>query len=283
MANRDLNRLFENLHQAREVFVTEDGQLEDAPTAARNEQAEQAGVVPPKERTRLKPEVWGSGGLARPAVRVTLAALNAMHEEAARHPGESGGILVGPDPFTVSEFIASGPDAKRTTASYELDVAHLQPRLDEAQDRGLVFVGVFHSHPSRHPTLSALDLATARSIVTDPDWCARSLVLPLAVRYRGGFETVFYVISTQTPLPVQAELRLLAETHAVPSKGEFATATTSSTEAHDKDQVPAVDAPNENGTTTPAVTRVGRWALSRLRTRRRGVRARLLRLLRGVR
>ncbi len=285
MANQDLNRLFENLHQAREVFVTDDGQIEDAPTAEQNVQAEQAGVARPKERTRLKPERWGAE-VARPAVRVTLSALNAMHEEAARHPGESGGILVGPDALTVSEFIPSGPDASRTSGSYELDVAYLQPRLDEAQDRGLLFVGVFHSHPARCRTLSALDLETACSIVADPDWCAPSLVLPLAVRYRGGFETAFYIFSKGMTRPEPAELRLLAETpgSAPASKPVSPPATGVPAGTPGAREAQATDVAAATTAAPPAAAPpLLRRPLSRLTTRRGGVRARLVRLLRGLR
>jgi integrative and conjugative element protein (TIGR02256 family) len=193
---RDLNRLMQDVQNAREVFVTEDGHIEDAAEAQANAAREEATEGAPKPRTRLKPEVFG--GEERTVV-VHAGVVDAMHEEATRHPGETGGIVVGPEPGVVTELIASGPGARRTSASYELDVVHLQPLLEAAEGRGLQFLGVWHSHPEGHSELSGTDRKAARSILGDSEWGVTELLLPLSVRTGGAFETQFFLAEGREP------------------------------------------------------------------------------------
>ncbi len=186
----DLNRLMADIRNSREVFVTEDGGIEDADEARANAVREEQTEGAPKPRTRLKPEIFGG---EPPEVRVRASVIDAMHAEAHRHAGETGGILVGPEPRHVTELIPSGPDARRSGASYELDVEHLQPLLRNAEDRGLAFLGIWHSHPEGFNELSATDRTAARSILRDPDWNVTELLLPLSVRRGKGFETSFFL------------------------------------------------------------------------------------------
>lgn len=187
---RDLNRLLQDLRTSRDVFITADGNVEDADEARQNAAAEEQREGEAKPRTRLKPEVFGGGDAP---VFVRMSVIDAMHAEAARHLGETGGILVGPKSRTVTEIIFSGPEARRTSASYELDVEHLQPLLEAAEKRGLSFLGIWHSHPEGYAELSGTDRKAARSILGDPDWGVSELLLPLSVRSRGSFETHFFL------------------------------------------------------------------------------------------
>ena len=166
MTNR-LNQLLENLNRSEPVFVTRTGEIETETEAARSQQEEEGEGQQPKPRTRLKPAAFGAEKL--PLVRVSQQAINAMLEEARRHPGETGGLLVGPEALVLSEFLPSGSNATRTRSRYELDAEDLQPRLDEAQARGLVLSGIFHTHPKGCAVLSALDVETAWTIVNDPE------------------------------------------------------------------------------------------------------------------
>jgi len=205
----NLNQLLENLNRAEPVFVTRTGEVETEAEAARSQNEEELEGRPPKPRTRLKPAAFGAGDV--PLVRVSHRALKAMLEEAHRHPGETGGLLVGPRALVLTEFLPSGPQAKRTTERYELDVENLQPRLDEAQARGLVLTAIFHTHPKGCVGLSSLDVSTAWTIVNDPEWAAPRFVLPLAVRTARGFDLSFYVVGQQTPTPQLAAVVVLDE------------------------------------------------------------------------
>lgn len=193
---RDLNRLMQDIQNAREVFVTEDGRVEDAPEAQQNALREEATDGAPKPRTRLKPEVFAA---PERTIVVRAAVVDAMHEEAARHPGETGGLVLGPEPGLVTDLIVSGPGARRTQSSYEVDTEHLQPLLASAENRGLRFLGVWHSHPEGCTELSKTDRRAARSILGDPEWGVTELLLPLSVRARGAFETQFFLALGREP------------------------------------------------------------------------------------
>ncbi len=131
--------------------------------------------------------------MSAPEVRVELAAIRAMHADAESCPVETGGICVGPDECTIAEYIPSGAAARRTATSFALDPEYLQPKLDAAAKRGLRFVGVHHVHPEGCTTLSSIDERAAASILGDPDWGVRTLLLPLTVRIAGGVRTRVFV------------------------------------------------------------------------------------------
>ena len=185
---RDLNRIMDDMRHAREVFVTEDGRIEDASEAEENE-SQEASEGAPKARTRLKPEVFGD----LHTIRVTMGALDKMHTEASRFDDETGGIVIGPNGDTITDLIPSGPNAGRTISSFELDAAYLQPRLEHAEDHGKRFLGIWHVHPSGFAELSATDHRAAMHILSDPDWNVSRLLLPLSVRCKSGFHTEVFV------------------------------------------------------------------------------------------
>jgi proteasome lid subunit RPN8/RPN11 len=240
---RDLNRIMEDIKNSREVFVTDDGRIEEASEAERNAASEEATTGTPKPRTRLKPEVFGADAKI---VTVHATVIEAMHAEGARHPGETGGILVGPKPRLVTGFIPSGPAARRTTASYELDVEHLQPLLEVAEDRGLRFLGIWHSHPEGYAELSGQDRAAARSILRDPEWRVDELLLPLSVRTGMSFETTFFV--------AEGPSATISRTHVVIASAALSSLTTS--EASPPFTAPSAVSPSQTGATPK-----GPWAV----------------------
>jgi proteasome lid subunit RPN8/RPN11 len=208
---RDLNKLMEDLQRSREVFVTSDGQVEDASEAAENQRRELDEAGRSKPRTLMKPERFATtrdGDL----VRVDANVLEAMHSEAARHQGETGGIVVGPDERTITVLIPSGPKAKQTAVSYELDVEHIQPLLAAAEDRGLRFLGIWHSHPRGCDELSEPDREAIRRILRDRDWAASRLIMPLTVRQASGFSTEFFVADAAEPAARPARVVVFART-----------------------------------------------------------------------
>ncbi|MCC6526047.1 MAG: Mov34/MPN/PAD-1 family protein, partial [Polyangiaceae bacterium] len=169
------------------------------------------------------------GNTARNVVHMPLGVIEAMHADATRHEGETGGILVGPDLGHVTELILSGHAAERTPHSYRLDPAHLQPLLDRAERRGLRFVGVWHVHPEGVAELSSTDVRAARRILSDPDWGVSSLLLALSVRVGDGFETKCFGMASATASPVLLPVVLTASPanarvrhHADPDPGDRA-------------------------------------------------------------
>ncbi|MFI5297838.1 MAG: Mov34/MPN/PAD-1 family protein [Polyangiales bacterium] len=189
---RDLNKLMDDLRKSRSVFVSREGNVEDETEAQDNARRETARDGAPRPRTKLKPEIFGASS---EAIRIPIAIVDAMHAEAARFEIETGGILVGPRPNDVTGFIPSGASAERTSASYQLDVEHLQPLLAEAEAKGLRFLGIWHVHPEGVDELSSTDLRAARAILGDPDWGVDELLLPLSVRVGGGFDTRFFRVA----------------------------------------------------------------------------------------
>jgi proteasome lid subunit RPN8/RPN11 len=127
------------------------------------------------------------------SLRVASDVLDAMHAEARHHRGETGGVVLGPDEHTMTDLIVSGPGAHRTSSTYELDAGYLQPLLEQAEDRGLRFLAIWHVHPAGYDELSSTDRRTARKILADVDYNVTRLFLPLTVRTRSGLETRFFV------------------------------------------------------------------------------------------
>ncbi len=184
---RDLNRIVESLRNSREVYVTDDGQVEDNREAQENVSLENSGERTPQTHTRLKPDVFAS------ELRVHQSVLDGMHSEARRFDVETGGVLVGPDANTISELIASGPEARRSASAYQFDVTHLQPQLEAAELRGLRFLGAWHVHPKGCASLSSTDQQTARRMINDPDYGICRVLLPLTTRTSGHLETRFFI------------------------------------------------------------------------------------------
>ncbi len=56
---RDLNRLFDDLRSSRGVFITRNGDVEDAEEAAEKNRQEEQGERRPRRPVQLKPEVFG--------------------------------------------------------------------------------------------------------------------------------------------------------------------------------------------------------------------------------
>lgn len=189
---RDLNRLFEDLRNSREVYVTKDGNVERADEASENAEREERREGQAKARTRLKPEIFGRGDQP---LFVDGTVLTEAHRLAAEYTGETGAIGVGPDEHTLTELIPSGPKAKRTASSFELDADYLQPLLEQAESRGLRFVAFWHSHPFGCPRPSETDRGAAKRMLNDEEWgLSGHVYLPISVRRRdAGFETRFFI------------------------------------------------------------------------------------------
>ena len=188
---RDLNRLFDDLRNSREVYVTRDGEVERADEADDNARLEERRSGDAKPRTRLKPEVFGE---SEQTLFVRDGVLTELHELAQQYPVETGAIGVGPDEHTVTEVIPSGPSAKRSAGSFELDAEYLQPLLERAEKRGLRFVAFWHSHPAGCARPSGIDRAAARRMLNDPDWGLPGHVyLPISMRTKTGFATRFFL------------------------------------------------------------------------------------------
>jgi hypothetical protein len=118
-----------------------------------------------------------------------------MSELAAAYPGvETGALVLGPDPRTITALLPSGPDAHRTAGSFILDPDHLNPELAKAKATGLRWIGVWHVHPSGCPQPSDTDWAAAQALLSDPDTdLGGRLLLPISERLESGIVTRFFV------------------------------------------------------------------------------------------
>lgn len=142
-------------------------------------------------------------------LRIHALVLEGMRREARRYSIETGGILVGPDGDTISELIPSGNAAYRSHSEYELDPVHLQPLLDDAQRRGLRFLGVWHVHPEGYRELSRTDLATARRMLRDRSYGMRRVLMPLTVRTGAELETRFFIVDGKEPKANEAGITVI--------------------------------------------------------------------------
>lgn len=99
-------------------------------------------------------------GIAQAGVRIRVGVLTAMREQARLHlPEECCGLLAG-QPGLVTELIP----ASNTLASpreYFIDPIELIAALRAMRQRGLLHLGVYHSHPTgvNFPSQRDVDLA----------------------------------------------------------------------------------------------------------------------------
>jgi integrative and conjugative element protein (TIGR02256 family) len=135
--------------------------------------------------------------------RVRLVARGEILRTVARTTGrdglEAGGVLVGGkahDLIEVVEAGAPGPKAVRKPGSFLSDVEHDVWLIRRARDRGLVPVGMWHSHPSGYRGPSRADLAAFAALrELDGD---DQLMLLLVPDQDGGFEFDGFVVSRST-------------------------------------------------------------------------------------
>jgi integrative and conjugative element protein (TIGR02256 family) len=109
-----------------------------------------------------------------------------MESDILARPGvETGGLFPGRvigDALVTPFTITGGPKALRAPARFSPDVVYQQSLLDHAfENFRCTFVGAWHRHPGRFDVPSAVDLATARHIVTDADWDLVQAVFPIAI------------------------------------------------------------------------------------------------------
>ena len=128
--------------------------------------------------------------------RVHERVLLAMPRLAARFPGlETAALVVGPDRYTVTDVIACGPDAQRAWATCSLDPDYLNPLLDAARARGLIWNAILHVHPDHAPNPSETDREAVRDLLNDPETgLGESVLFPITMRTaRQGCETRFFL------------------------------------------------------------------------------------------
>lgn len=148
------------------------------------------------------------------------------------HTTETGGILVGKKvgaAFVVPFVIDGGPMASRSRTGFTPDSAWQQHQLDYLFNRfALDYVGDHHRHPSRFEHPSAIDLATATRVVTEPEWDKVEAVFPIAtiqsgvVRMRAFLMRRDSAAFEEIPLAIVPDndrrIRRLLLTEACPSK-----------------------------------------------------------------
>lgn len=127
-----------------------------------------------------------------------------LETDVLAHSGvETGGMYAGRvigDAVVTPFTIAGGPKALRAPARFGPDVEWQQLLLDHAfENFGLTFVGAWHRHPGRFDVPSAVDHATARHIVTDPEWDVVQAVFPIAIVRDGEVRVRAFLMHRDTP------------------------------------------------------------------------------------
>ncbi len=151
-----------------------------------------------------------------------------MHAQAKLFPGETGGIVVGRGKGRLDALIPSGPGAKRTNSSWQLDAEYLQPRLEAAERLGLELTALWHVHPEGVAKLSGTDLAAANRILRDKDWGIDTLILPLTTRRGESFETRVFVVDAPGAVPRHVPLVVTSE---LPNVGNLKSTTAANDDA----------------------------------------------------
>jgi len=130
-------------------------------------------------------------------------AMAAIEADVLAHPTtETGGLLpcrlLG-DAMIVPFTIPGGPKATRTASRFSPDTGSQQVLLDFAFELFSVdFGGAWHKHPGLFDQPSAVDLKTARHIVTDPTWDKQHAVFPIAVIDNGQVRLRAYLMQRST-------------------------------------------------------------------------------------
>jgi len=117
-------------------------------------------------------------------------AFRMLETDCLAHPDvETGGVLLGTatkNGFTVPFVVPSGPRARRSASRFQPDSAWQQRYLDYLFQRfAFDYVGDWHKHPPHFDHPSAIDLATARHIVTSVRWNKLEAVFPIATIGQG--------------------------------------------------------------------------------------------------
>jgi integrative and conjugative element protein (TIGR02256 family) len=101
-------------------------------------------------------------------------------------PNETGGVLMGYWPSDVeaviTDFIAGGPRAKRTTSRFHPDYDYQDLIIEEiynASEGSRTYLGDWHTHPRGRLALSPTDKGTLRRIAKEPTARAGSPIMLL--------------------------------------------------------------------------------------------------------
>ena len=135
---------------------------------------------------------------------VSVDVFNAIEAQCvADHHTETGGVLlgrrVGRD-YVVPAVTSSGPQARKSVTEFSPDTSYQQAFVDFAHEffGNLNYLGDWHRHPGQNDQPSPTDLATARHVVTHPDWDTVEAVFPIAIIDRERVRLAAYEITRRT-------------------------------------------------------------------------------------
>jgi proteasome lid subunit RPN8/RPN11 len=98
------------------------------------------------------------------ALIFTTQVVNQIADEVVQSPGfETGGLLFGPTGSVATRNVWVPNDAADPARGFSIDPQLQAETIIYWQERGLDFIGSYHSHPSGNPAMSNTDAATAET------------------------------------------------------------------------------------------------------------------------
>ncbi|WP_350029990.1 Mov34/MPN/PAD-1 family protein [Caballeronia sp. GAFFF2] len=114
--------------------------------------------------------------LIAPAARSHLA----RHRQCFRWSKEAGGQLFGvvsDKAVCILEANGPGPRDERTRVSFRSDPVVAQRNIDLRADRGMLYLGEWHTHPEAQPVASAMDIDAFSRLLRQSEVRVSSLLL----------------------------------------------------------------------------------------------------------
>ncbi|HMQ77453.1 MAG TPA: Mov34/MPN/PAD-1 family protein [Flavobacteriales bacterium] len=151
-------------------------------------------------------------------MRITESAFYAIVDHIGTKPAESGGALYGrPDDYTIVRFV---PDkhAVVSRSTYQMDTEQINATSEKLwNEEGLLLVGIVHSHPIGHATLSMPDRAYFTKMMT---WIERKVFFaPIAFSTAdGGFKLFPYVLGPNGDVLGRSRVELIPDDALEPAQ-----------------------------------------------------------------
>ena len=102
-------------------------------------------------------------------VSMTKQVLDQIEQSIGRHPAETGGILGSSDGGRTIDHYYFDAAAHRTSSTYTPNIREINRIIADWNSRGILFMGMIHSHPKGCTKPSEGDLEYAKAIISNVD------------------------------------------------------------------------------------------------------------------